>query len=581
MSLPLPSILTGPDFADIDRYFAEFIGSFGEGDLPVLAAAFLSRNIRNGHICLNLAADPAPLNAGEFQWPDLRQWDAGLEQNRAIGGPQDGRPLVVDADHRCYLRRYWEYEELLAAGILKRCPLKDQRDPNDENGDMQEAAIQAALTQRFLVISGGPGTGKTTTVLKILKRLVGAPGGEKLRIALTAPTGKAAARLQETLGRNDGGPMAGDDSILSSLQPACTLHRLLGSRRGSIYFQHNAGNPLPFDVVVVDEASMVPLTMMAKLFDALSKNARVILLGDRDQLSSVEPGSVLGDIAEASNQIGSPLQGHVIQLERNYRFGNESGIFALCNAVRNGDSNRALLILSEAMEGKRSDLAAGPTPAVDELVARLRAPVLAGFSAYLEAVSSGKSDAPQEALRLFGGFRVLSALRVGPYGVENLNRVIESILRSAGRISGASHGPSWTGSSYPGMPVLITANDYALRLFNGDIGILMPDPDTGSLLAWFAGDDGKLRAIAPARLPTHEPAFAMTVHKSQGSEFGNVLFVLPDKPGAVLTRELVYTGLTRARHRVELWFQEPVLRAANANLIQRDSGLRARLSREL
>ena len=240
---------------------------------------------------------------------------------------------------------------------------------------------------------------------------------------------------------------------------ASTLHRLLGSRRNSVYFRHNAKNPLPVDLVVVDEASMVPLTMMAKLFDALPHRANVILLGDRDQLSSVEPGAVLGDIARAASEPG-PLHGSLVVLDKNYRFGNESNIFALCNAVRDGEIERALKILNS---GERPDVISGRTPPPLQVTEQLRQRVIAGYSAYLRAPD------PAEALKEFKKFRVLCALRVGPYGVESLNRTIEKILREERLVSGAQN-------TYPGMPILITQNDYQLRLYNGDIGILLPDP---------------------------------------------------------------------------------------------------------
>ena len=360
-----PTLLTHPEFADIDRHFARFINDFGEGELPAIAAAMLSRNIRHGHICLDLVRGPVhfdePLPI--FIWPKLETWEKAFAKNRAIGSPADERPLVLDNAGRLYLRRYWEYEKALAEGILLRCD--SQTPANPRAGDLQELAIETALTRRFVVISGGPGTGKTTTVLKILERMVSQPGGENLRIALAAPTGKAAARLQETLLAGDGNG-ARQDRLPKS---ASTLHRLLGSRRNSVYFRHNAKNPLPVDLVVVDEASMVPLTMMAKLFAALPHRAKVILLGDRDQLSSVEPGAVLGDIARAASEPG-PLHGSLVVLDKNYRFGNESNIFALCNAVREGEIERALKILNS---GERPDVISGRTPPPVQVTERLRA----------------------------------------------------------------------------------------------------------------------------------------------------------------------------------------------------------------
>ena len=512
----------------------------------------MSRNLGLGHICLDLAGSPPDLDwsATGLDWPSIETWLEALKSNRAIGGPRDMRPLVLDGAGRLYLRRYWEYEESLARAILDRCDGNAAVDSG--TGDLQELAIEAALARRFVVISGGPGTGKTTTVLKILRRMTAGPGGEGLRIGLAAPTGKAAARLEEALRSGGVG-----ERVPKS---ASTLHRLLGARPGSATFRHNADNPLPLDVMVVDEASMVPLTMMAKLFDALPAKARVILLGDAHQLASVEPGYVLGDIAAAAATPGSPLEGSLLTLHENFRFGNKSAIFALSSAVRDGDAERVFEITGA---GGSPDLVSARTPPASQLMQELKPRVIAGYSGYL------KERDPAVALKKFQQFRVLCALRAGPYGVEAINRKIEAILRAEGLI------PDTRPTQ--GMPLLITRNDPALRLFNGDTGILLPGP-SGSLAAWFAGEEGGLRDVAPARLPEWEPAFAMTVHKSQGSEYDDVLLILPPAPNPVCTRELVYTGLTRARGKVELWFTEAVMRAAIARPGRRVSGLRERLS---
>ena len=509
--------LANPDFADLDRHFAKFIAAYGDGEVPALAAALLSRNLRQGHICLDLRV---PLQIDGFPWPKLPAWRKALAANRAIGAPADDRPIVLDTTGRLYLRRYWEYETALAAQILDRCG----GDPIRTKATGQQLAIETALARQFTVISGGPGTGKTTTVLQIIEQLKAGPGGDKLRIALAAPTGKAATRLQA-----------------AAALPASTLHRLLGARGDSIQFRHNASNPLPLDVIVLDEASMVPLTMMAKLFDALPAAARVILLGDRDQLASVEPGAVLGDIAEAAAHAASPLHDNLVVLSENFRFGNDSAIYGLCNAVREGNAASAFEILDSGAIPTR------PTPPAARLIEAMRDRLLAGYSTSLRA------ENPEEALRLFQQFRVLCALRSGPYGVENLNRRIAALLREEG-LDGA-------------LPVLITRNDYPLRLFNGDIGIIM----NGA--AHFPTENGAMREIPAARLPEHEPAFAMTVHKSQGSEFENVLLLLPDRQSPVLTRELVYTGLTRAREQVEIWYEKAALRSAITARTARNTGL--------
>jgi exodeoxyribonuclease V alpha subunit len=290
------------------------------------------------------------------------------------------------------------------------------------------------------------------------------------------------------------------------------------------------------------------------------ETARVVLLGDKDQLASVEAGNVLGDICAPS--AASPLRAHIVELRRNRRFADDSGIQRLSQCVNAGDAEGALALLEE----KHRDISASPLPAPALLGEALRERVLAGWRAALE------TDDPRAALEHFGAFRILCALRRGPFGVANLNRLAEQTLAEAGLIE-----PGET--FYRGRPVLITSNDYTLHLFNGDVGLLLPDPEArGELRAWFLDAAGALRRILPARLPEHETAFAMTVHKSQGSEFRRVLLVLPDRDTPVATRELVYTGMTRAREAVELWHHEPVLRAAIARRTERHSGLRDALS---
>ncbi|HWB58154.1 MAG TPA: exodeoxyribonuclease V subunit alpha [Chthoniobacteraceae bacterium] len=546
--MKLPVLPGQREFADIDRHFAKWLASFGGSEQAGMIAAALSRNLRLGHICLDLGDGPADFGTeNDFPWPPTEALLAALKKNRAVGAPGDDRPLVLDPAGRLYLRRYWEYEESLACAILGRCDGNAPVKP--AGGDMQQLAIETALARRFVVISGGPGTGKTTTVLKILEQMIARPGGAQLRIALAAPTGKAAARLEETLrGGNERLP-----------KTASTLHRLLGARPGSAAMRYHAGNPLPVDVMVVDEASMVPLTMMAKLFDALPAKARVILLGDSHQLASVEPGYVLGDIAAAASTEGSPLRGSLVTLEKNHRFGSRSAIFALSSAVRDGDMPRAFEILGAP---RQPDLVSAATPALSQMTQALKPRVIAGYSACL------KESDPGEALKKFQQFRVLCALRAGPYGAEALNRKIEALLREEGLVSDTR--------PVRGMPLLVRRNDPALRLFNGDTGMLLPS-ESGAVMAWFMDDHGGVRAVAPGRLPEWEPAFAMTVHQSQGSEYNDVLLVLPPVPNPVCTRELVYTGLTRARERVEVWFREPVLNAAIASPMRRASGLRERL----
>jgi exodeoxyribonuclease V alpha subunit len=500
-----------------------------------------------------------------------------------------------------YLHRYWEYESHLAADIARRVGTEtgpwDEallRDglrrlfppTGDPETDWQKVAAFVAMRKNFCVIAGGPGTGKTHTLVLILALLLEQVAGRNLRIAVTAPTGKAAARIQESIRQAKAGLPCAADIKARLPDQAATLHRLLGGVPGSAYFRHDAGHPLPVDIVVVDEASMVDLALMAKLFQALPPPAKVILLGDKDQLASVEAGAVLGEICAAAeintfsdrfardyaNVTGekpdfcppasdaSPLTDCVVELKRSFRFGTGSGIGRLARAINAGNAGGARDILHEAREGT-PDLAWAALPAARGLKAALAARLIAAFEPFLRA-----NDA-RTALDELRRFRVLCAVREGPFGVARVNELAEEILAEAGLVR--PDGP-W----YAHRPILITRNDHGLQLFNGDTGVILPDPESGEPRAFFPGPDERVRQFPPARLPPHETVYAMTVHKSQGSEFDRVLFVLPERESPVLTRELLYTGLTRARQHAELWGDEDVFAAAVARRVSRSSGLR-------
>jgi exodeoxyribonuclease V alpha subunit len=556
---PLPQ----SEFADIDRHFANFIGRFGGDDTLVpLAAAMLSRSIREGNTCLPLGTAPLyPAEAGLLEWPAATEWRSALAKSKAVGGPDAQTPLVIDESNRLYLRRYWNYQQRLAIALRKKA--EDNGTRGHGKAGTQAEAINAAATNALTIISGGPGTGKTATVVHILARLFQKPGNDRLRVALAAPTGKAAAQLEETVRIGLETLVCPGEVKARMPSSATTIHRLLGVKGNSVYFRHDGKNPLPFDLLVIDEASMVALPLLSKLFDALPERCRVVLLGDRDQLASVEPGAVLADIVDAATSPKSPLHHSVVTLESNYRFSEASGIHHLCVAVRQGDAENAVHILRDH---RYMDLVSTELRERPALVATFSQAVLAGFSAF-----TGEKE-PAAALTKLKTFRVLSALRRGPFGVEGLNRNIEGILQKAELI------PQHVTSSYAGKPILITQNDHQLQLYNGDVGILFPDVEAkeGSkqLWAWFMGKENTLRRFAPARLPQHEAAYAMTVHKSQGSEFDRVLFILPDGDAPVLTRELIYTGLTRARSQVELWWNEAVFAKTVTRRTERNSGLR-------
>ena len=553
-------------FTDIDEQFANFIAQFG-GDRTFvpLAAALLSRSIREGHICISLW--PMPRSPDEInihtisEWPSASAWRRAFADSKAIGEPDAETPIVFDESDRLYLRRYWNYQQRLAAALLKKASGNQPLDVNQAG--TQAGAIAAAVTNALTIVSGGPGTGKTTTVLSILARLLEKSGNERLRVALAAPTGKAAARLEETV-RGGLETLQADEKAKTRMpRTASTIHRLLGFKGNSVYFRHDRQNPLPLDLLVIDEASMVALPLLCKLFDALPERCQVILLGDHDQLASVEPGAVLADIVDAAAAPKSPLRNAVVTLAKNYRFSEQSGIHHLCNSVRQGDADEAVRILREQ---SYPDLVSSELREPREIAVKFLQVVLAGLTSF------ATEKEPAAALDKLKTFRVLAALRRGPFGVEGLNRKIENVLREAELI------PKSGGAEYAGKPILVTQNDYQLQLYNGDVGILLPDvgakENPAQLWAWFIGKENTLRRFAPARLPEHETAYAMTVHKSQGSEFDRVLFILPDADIPVLTRELIYTGLTRARSRVELWWNEAVFCQAVTRRAERNSGLR-------
>jgi exodeoxyribonuclease V alpha subunit len=555
-----------PEFVDIDRHFAEFIRRFGgDHDLMSRVAAHLSRATRDGNTCLLLTIAP-PLSdeagvADSLKWPTVLEWRSVLANSKAVGGPGDQTPLIVDDSNRLYLRRYWNYEQRLAAVLCEKAA--SNQPSNKAKAGTRAGAIDAALKNNLTIISGGPGTGKTTTVLHILAHLLQEEGADRLRVALAAPTGKAAARLEETV-RTGLGPVKCPEEVKVRMpRRASTIHRLLGFKGNSVYFRHNQQNPLPIDLLVIDEASMVALPLLCKLFDALPGHCRVILLGDRDQLASVEPGAVLADIVDAAGSATSPLCRAVVTLDKNYRFSKSSGIHHLCVAVRKGNADEAVRILREQ---SYPDLISSEPHEPREIAAKLSKVVLTSYSAF------AAEKEPAAALAQLKTFRVLAALRRGPFGVEGLNRKIEVILQEAKLI------PQQVTASYAGKPILITQNDHLLELYNGDVGVLLPDTEAKEnpkqLWAWFVGKENTLRRFAPARLPQHEAAYAMTVHKSQGSEFDRVLFILPDGDAPVLTRELIYTGLTRARSQVELWWNEAVFAKAVTRRAERNSGLR-------
>jgi exodeoxyribonuclease V alpha subunit len=473
---------------------------------------------------------------------------------------------VLDSAGRLYLHRCWWYEQQVAAGILARSrPLAvdesrleaalDRYFPAQDGGeDLQRTAARMALTHRFSVISGGPGTGKTATVARILALLLDMAGDARPEITLSAPTGKAALRLHQSI------MLAADrlvfpDGIRNCLPTGVsTIHRLLGAQNRTARFRHNSDNRLPCDILVVDEASMVDLPLMASLMEALRDDARLILLGDRNQLASVEAGAVLADICTGGNLAAVPIT----QLTKSYRFGGDSGIAAVSALISSGAAAAAAELLQS---GRYPDVVWKRLPTGRAFEDSFKTAVRDGYGGYARATS------PAEALAELGSFRVLAPLRSGTFGIENLNSLCESALGIRRKEGERSVRP---------LPVMITGNNYELGLFNGDTGVVMENAGTPAV--WFENPEGGLRHLSPLRLPPSESAFALTVHKSQGSEFDRVLLILPDQMSEVLCRELLYTAVTRARRSLEIWGTEEVFRQAVEKRTVRKSGLVERLA---
>lgn len=589
----------------LDRHFAEFIlrESGGEPALLIPVVSLLSNAVESGNVCLNLAdiaGREIRMDGETVKLPGPENLQRALRSAPVVARPGEFRPLVLDAEGRLYLYRYWKYERELARVVLKKAATARETVDRalvgkglerlfpgaaEEGPDWQKAAALGALQKKFLIVSGGPGTGKTSTVIRILALLIEQAKGEPVRIALAAPTGKSAMRLKGSIALMK--EALDCDGFVKARIPdeVSTIHRLLGSIAGSVRFRHSERNPLPYDTVIVDEASMVALPLMAKLAAALGEEAQLILIGDRDQLASVEAGAVLGDMCgggrrevfspgfgdlfadlacariptAAPGEPLPPLADSLVVLKKNYRFPAESGIGAAGRAVNAGRGEDAIAMFkAEAFP----DIVWHGVPGADGLGKAIAGAAVDGYGAYLAAETAG------EALRLFDTFRFLCALHRGPYGVTGINALIEAILAGKGLIDPRQR---W----YPGRPVLITVNDYNMKLFNGDVGIALPDPEGGgSLRVCFPAADGGVRKVSPVRLPAHETVYAMTIHKSQGSEFDQIHMLLPGKDSAILTRELIYTGITRARRRVDLWGDAEIFVTAVSRRVERKSGLR-------
>lgn len=558
----------------------------------------LSKKLAEGSVCIDL---------NKINWEKLKEEDNGLsnfrlvstdelKKNKFVSSGEIKKPLIL-SNNRLYLQRYYHYETSILNRIKAMIDTEDETnsaellntikddipklfDKKPENQtDWQAVAAISAVINRFSIITGGPGTGKTTTVAKLLSLLLKI--NPKMKIALAAPTGKAAARMAESLKNADSLP---EDirQKLDEITPS-TIHRLLGTQKDSIYFRHNAENQLSHDLIIIDESSMIDIALFSKLLDAVRPDSRLILLGDKDQLASVEAGSLFGDLcqyadelnlfsrertnlinrflndseagipAERISESNHPLFQHIIELKHSYRFSAEEGIGKLSYAILNHQEDK----ISEFYDNTdpRVQMDENYSDAVFNEIADL----------YKEFIN--EKD-PKEALKKFNRVRILCAVREGEEGVYSLNRKVEQWLQSKNLIT-------LNSEFYVNRPLMVTSNNYELGLFNGDIGIVREF--NGDKRVFFESGETDMKSVLPAFLEAVETVFAMTIHKSQGSEFNQVLTVLPkDSESKILTRELLYTAVTRAKEKVSVWGSRETVLSCVERRVERSSGIKER-----
>ena len=582
-------------------------------DNALLAAALASRAISRGHACANLAdyagtswrdilfrelplgpgfdeqATQQNIDAYEIERlgnppASLEAWLEDLPAALFGAGTETGteRTLLIQKHGRVYLRRFWSYENKVERKLVA---LKDQitgQTVTDSalleyfkpDQPLQQAAARNAVERRLSLLSGGPGTGKTYTLARAVA-LLGAfhhAQGNPLIVSMVAPTGKAAVRMVESIKkakqelRAELSAHGKSDAHLSAIpEEATTIHRLLGSRYHSPYFKHDATNPLQADLVIVDEASMVDLPLMAKLLDAIPENCALMLVGDTDQLASVEPGRVYGDVCHAAENEG-PLAGSLTRLTKSWRFPDDSVIGSISRMVNQGLAEEAWQALQASAAS--AQLQWLDATHLDAQNAAFRTCIQQQMQPFMQA-----QDAVS-ALAAAGNFRILCALRNGRFGVHTMNRHVEQILATMGLVPNRGF--------YDHQLIMITVNTPDLNLFNGDVGVILAQKNHPQALeAWFPDPETGVRALPVGILPEHETAFAMTIHKSQGSEFPYVTLILPDRDDSpVLTRELLYTGITRVAinpqnqtGKLTIWCSEQSFKTAITRQTFRSTGL--------
>ena len=538
------------------RVFVDFFERLQPG-LGTLAGLVLKK-LEEGHLCL----DPETLDPSlpeEKLPPGILEPGPYLTHN-----PEEVKPFILYKGN-VYFQRYFKYEtnivQKIFALIEEEQHVRQKRKELLYQHFLQEDVEQMlpALLNNFCIITGGPGTGKTTLIGKVLQILYTID--PNLKVALAAPTGKAAARMNESLSKLK--------SQFPQIPAASTVHRLLGAIQGSVFFKHHADNLLEYDMVVIDESSMIDGALMAKLLEAIDPTKRIVLLGDKDQLASVEAGSVFGDLCHAAFTQGSVIEDHIIHLIESHRFNKEEGIGLFSGSVLQGDT------------GCIRHFSDNPDPALSIDTHYNQTAFEDYVKDYLQYIKERDTAKALEKLNLV---KVLCAVREGPYGVYHTNRRVEEYLEKQNGNNDVYHSLHPRYGFYHNQPVMVTANRYDLGLFNGDVGLIRyeyspePDKELPPLYAWFPGPDGKLLKIPPGYLTGYETVFAMTINKSQGSESDRILVLLPDRKDIqLLTRELLYTAVTRAKKQVLIQGTVEVLEDTIRKKISRVSGLEARL----
>lgn len=584
-------------FNVLDVYFAEMAerASGTENTDLFLAAALVSAAIRDGNSCVDLqkmAGKPlytAELNEKENnppksipRLPVWSEWEKNLTSSDAqkVIGTDEDNTLMVLLNSKLYLRRYRHYEQTIISYLTQKTEQETPKfsaifEQATQNifAECNAEQIQSArncFMHKFSILNGGPGTGKTYTMARIVALLAELHANDEkiLRVFLAAPTGKAAIRMVESIHQAKQNINASPKALAQIPEKAVTIHQLLGAKYNSPYFKHNHNNTLQADMVIVDEASMIDLPIMAKLLDALPKDCRLLLIGDYKQLASVESGRVFGDLCYAALNKNSPLAGTLTTLTQNHRFNSNSDIGILSSSIDKGNAQQSWNLIQNLHTDFQ--LFDNDDPLWRNVGLKINPDFCAlVLSGYQKLISTND---PTVALQLINQFRVLCALRKGCFGVQIQNYRIEQILAKA--------NPDFHPDSlfyYPHQLIMIQKNMPAMHLYNGDMGIVLQNDNSKDLKAWFTNKDGAdkpPRSVPVNLLPQNETAFAITIHKSQGSEFDTVAMILPpDENHKILTRELLYTGITRARKKVVLWCTETSYKQAIRSKVQRQSGL--------